>query len=44
MFYADTVGIFNVNRAMRSLAQSDSSWTPSPLIERLAAKNSAFNA
>lgn len=46
MFYADTVGLFNVRRTLRALAQSDPSWKPSALIDRLADEDegAAFNA
>ena len=44
MFYADTVGLYNVRRAMRAMELSDPSWKPSALLERLCAEGGAFNA
>ena len=44
MFYADTVGLFNVRRRLRQLAADDPSWQPAPLLDRLADEGSAFNA
>lgn len=44
MFYADTVGVFNVRRTMREMAKADPSWAPAPLIDRLANEGSSFNA
>jgi len=44
MFYADTVGLFNVARAMRRFAAADpATWTPAPLLARLAAEGGTFN-
>ncbi|HMO48639.1 MAG TPA: 3-hydroxyacyl-CoA dehydrogenase NAD-binding domain-containing protein [Rubrivivax sp.] len=46
MFYADTVGLFNVRRTLRRLAeqQQDPGWRPAPLLERLGAEGRSFNA
>jgi 3-hydroxyacyl-CoA dehydrogenase len=44
MFYADTVGLFNVRRSMRAMAQGDPSWKPAAIVERLADEGAAFNA
>jgi 3-hydroxyacyl-CoA dehydrogenase len=48
MHYADTVGLFNVIRAMRRFAASGrgdpSFWQPAPLLARLAAEGKTFNA
>ena len=44
MFYADTVGLFNVRRSMKSLEQSDPSWKPAVALDRLADEGAAFNA
>ena len=38
MFYADTVGLYNVVRTMKRL-----SWTPAPLLARLAGEGKTFN-
>lgn len=44
MFYADTVGVFNVRRAMRAMEKTDPSWSPAPLIDRLSNEGATFNA
>jgi len=38
MFYADTVGLYNVVRRMKEFA-----WTPAPLLARLASEGKTFN-
>jgi 3-hydroxyacyl-CoA dehydrogenase len=45
MFYADTVGLANVVRAMRKYASGyhGEAWTPAPLLVRLAAGSGRFN-
>jgi len=47
MFYADTVGLFNVERAMQRFARNPHAaagfWTPAPLLSRLAAQGKTFN-
>lgn len=43
MFYADTVGLFNVRRVMRKLAKDDPWWAPTALLERLAGEGHRFN-
>ena len=44
MFYADTVGLANILRAMRSFAKGyrPDAWEPAPLLQRLAAENRSF--
>jgi len=44
LFYADTVGLPNVLRAMRGFAQGyqPGAWEPAPLLKRLAAENRGF--
>jgi 3-hydroxyacyl-CoA dehydrogenase len=44
MFYADTVGLPNILRAMRSFAQGyqPGGWQPAPLLQRLASENRTF--
>jgi 3-hydroxyacyl-CoA dehydrogenase len=46
MFYADTVGLYNVVRAMRAFAARGGveagAWTPAPLLARLAAEGGTF--
>ena len=46
MFYADTVGLYNVVRDMRRFARNPHDdaafWTPAPLLERLAADGKRF--
>jgi 3-hydroxyacyl-CoA dehydrogenase len=44
MFYADTVGLANIVRAMRGLARGyqPEAWQPAPLLARLAAENRTF--
>jgi 3-hydroxyacyl-CoA dehydrogenase len=46
MFYADTVGLANIVRAMRGFAQGyqPDAWQPAPLLQRLAAENRTFGA
>lgn len=48
MFYASTVGLYNVARTMRSFAASKHGdpdfWRPAPLLARLAAESKTFNA
>jgi len=44
MFYADTVGVFNVRRTMRKLAEHDPSWKPAARLDRLADEAGAFNS
>jgi 3-hydroxyacyl-CoA dehydrogenase len=45
MFYADTVGLFNVLMAMDKYAKGrhGDAWTPAPLLEKLAAEGKRFN-
>ncbi len=47
MFYADSVGLFNVERAMKRFAANPRAvpgfWTPAPLLSRLAAQGATFN-
>jgi 3-hydroxyacyl-CoA dehydrogenase len=47
MFYADTVGLYNVVRAMGRFAQNPRAdpefWKPAPLLTRLAAGGKTFN-
>jgi 3-hydroxyacyl-CoA dehydrogenase len=45
MFYADTVGLFNVLMAMDKYAKGrhGDAWTPAPLLEKLAAAGKGFN-
>jgi 3-hydroxyacyl-CoA dehydrogenase len=44
MFYADTIGIANIVRAMRGFARGyqPDAWQPAPLLSRLAAENRTF--
>ena len=44
MFYADTVGLPNVLRAMRGFAKGyqPDAWAPAPLLEKLASENRSF--
>ncbi len=44
MFYADTVGLANIVRAMRGFAKGyrPDAWQPAPLLQRLAAENRGF--
>jgi 3-hydroxyacyl-CoA dehydrogenase len=44
MFYADTVGLANIIRAMRGFAKGyrPDAWEPAPLLQRLAAENRGF--
>jgi len=44
MFYADTVGLANILRAMRGFAKvyRPDAWEPAPLLQRLAAENRGF--
>jgi len=46
MFFADTVGLYNVVRAMRAFAggggDQAQTWTPAPLLSRLAADGGTF--
>jgi 3-hydroxyacyl-CoA dehydrogenase len=44
MFYADTVGLANILRAMRGFAKGyrPDAWEPAPLLQRLAAENRGF--
>jgi 3-hydroxyacyl-CoA dehydrogenase len=46
MFYADTVGLANVLRAMRSFARGyqPDDWAPAPLLQRLASENRSFES
>lgn len=44
MFYADTVGVFNVHRRVLEFSRADASWKPAPMLERLAAQRASFNA
>jgi 3-hydroxyacyl-CoA dehydrogenase len=46
MFYADTVGLANVLRAMRGFARGyqPDAWRPAPLLQRLAAENRSFES
>jgi 3-hydroxyacyl-CoA dehydrogenase len=45
MPYADTVGLVNVERAMRKYRgqTGDGFWEPAPLLSRLAAEGKTFN-
>jgi 3-hydroxyacyl-CoA dehydrogenase len=45
MFYADTVGLFNVLMAMEKYAKGrhGDAWTPAPLLVQLAAEGKRFN-
>jgi 3-hydroxyacyl-CoA dehydrogenase len=45
MFYADTVGLYNVLRSIRHYAQGyqGQAWEPAPLLVRLAAEGRRFN-
>ena len=44
MFYADTVGLANILRAMRGFAKGyqPDAWRPAPLLEKLATENGSF--
>ncbi len=44
MFYADTVGLPNILRAMRGFAKGyqPDAWQPAPLLKKLARENRAF--
>jgi len=44
MFYADTVGLANIVRAMRGFAKGyrPDAWKPAPLLQRLVAENRGF--
>jgi 3-hydroxyacyl-CoA dehydrogenase len=44
MFYADTVGLANILRAMRAFAKGyqPDAWRPAPLLEKLATENGSF--
>jgi 3-hydroxyacyl-CoA dehydrogenase len=46
MFYADTVGLANIVRKMRSLARGyqPDAWQPAPLLMRLASENRTFES
>ena len=46
MFYADTVGLANVLRAMRGFARGyqPDDWQPAPLLQRLASENRSFES
>ncbi len=48
MFYADTVGPYEIVQRMKALAQNPraeaGSWTPAPLLAKLAATGGKFNA
>jgi 3-hydroxyacyl-CoA dehydrogenase len=49
MFYADTVGLYNVLRSIERFAKNPRAggaalWTPAPLLRRLAAEGKTFNA
>ena len=45
MFYADSVGVYNVRRAMRGYAEGyqGQDWAPAPLLARLAEEGGRFN-
>ena len=47
MFYADSLGLYNVVRAMAQLAKNPHAppgfWTPAPLLAKLAAAGKSFN-
>ena len=47
MFYADSVGLFNVERAMQRFAANPHAtpgfWKPAPLLSKLAAQGKTFN-
>jgi 3-hydroxyacyl-CoA dehydrogenase len=47
MFYADTVGLYNVVRIMKRFSAmktgDPSFWNPAPLLARLAAEGKTFN-
>jgi 3-hydroxyacyl-CoA dehydrogenase len=44
MFYADTIGLPNILRAMRAFAKGyqPDAWRPAPLLEKLASENGSF--
>jgi 3-hydroxyacyl-CoA dehydrogenase len=48
MFYADTVGLFNVLRSIERFAKNPYAgpelWVPAGLLKRLAAEGKTFNA
>jgi 3-hydroxyacyl-CoA dehydrogenase len=46
MFYADSVGLANVVRAIRGFARGyrPDAWTPAPLLEKLASENRTFSS
>jgi 3-hydroxyacyl-CoA dehydrogenase len=46
MFYADSVGLANVLRAMRAFARGyqPDAWRPAPLLQRLAVENRGFES
>ncbi len=48
MFYADTVGLYNVARAMRGFAATSPEaarfWQPAPLLTKLVAEGKTFNS
>ena len=47
MFYADTLGLYNVVRRMKELAAIPNAdagfWQPAPLLAKLAAEGRTFN-
>ena len=45
MFYADTVGLYNVKAAIEKYAKGrhGDAWTPAPLLVRLVAEGKRFN-
>jgi 3-hydroxyacyl-CoA dehydrogenase len=45
MLYADTVGLVNIERAMRKYREQtgDAFWEPAALLSRLAAEGKTFN-
>jgi 3-hydroxyacyl-CoA dehydrogenase len=47
MFYADTLGLYNVARRMKELAAIPNAderfWQPAPLLAKLAAEGRTFN-
>jgi len=47
MHYADSLGLYNVVRAMRRLANnrhgSPAAWEPAPLLAKLAAEGKSFS-
>jgi 3-hydroxyacyl-CoA dehydrogenase len=48
MFYADTVGLYDVVRRLKQFAADPigdpNAWTPAPLLARLAAEDGSFKS